>query len=291
MIKELVILSGKGGTGKTSVAASFASLAKNKVMADCDVDAADLHLIVKPEIMRENIFTGGSKAFINRNACTICGKCASLCRFDAIGKSLVVDTLSCEGCGVCASFCPVDAIEMKPHQSGKWFESQTRFGPMVHARLGIAEGNSGKLVTILRKRAKEIAVENKYDFIIVDGSPGTGCPVIATVTGCSFVLIVTEPTVSGIHDLKRVHALIEHFRVKSAVCVNRSDINPGKSDEIAEFCIEKKIPLIGRIPYDDDVTKAQIAGKSIVDFSSGPASAAIQSVWYKIEKEILTEGV
>jgi len=291
MIKELVILSGKGGTGKTSVAASFASLAENKVMADCDVDAADLHLIIKPEVIKEEVFTGGSKAFINRKACTICGKCAELCRFEAIGKSLVVDTLSCEGCGVCAAFCPADAIEMKPHQSGKCFESQTRFGPMVHARLGIAEGNSGKLVTILRKRAKEIAVENRHELIIVDGSPGTGCPVIATVTGCSFVLIVTEPTVSGIHDLKRVYALIEHFRVKSAVCVNRYDINYEKSDEIAAFCREKGIPLFGEIPYDEDVTRAQIAGKSITGYSNGPASEAIKAMWHKIEKEILTEGV
>lgn len=291
MIKELVILSGKGGTGKTSMAASFASLAENKVMADCDVDAADLHLIVKPEIIKEEVFNGGSKAFINRKDCTLCGKCTELCRFDAIGKSFVVDILACEGCGVCAAFCPSDAIEMKPHQSGVWFESQTRFGPMVHARLGIAEGNSGKLVTIIKKRAKEIAVENKCDLIIVDGSPGTGCPVIATVTGCSFVLIVTEPTVSGIHDLMRVHSLIEHFRIESAVCINRYDINNEKSDEIAAFCSEKGIPVFGEIPYDDDVTEAQITGKSIVQYSSGPASEAIKAMWHKIEKEILKEGV
>jgi len=214
-----------------------------------------------------------------------------LCRFDAISDDFAVDTLSCEGCGVCAAFCPVNAIEMRPHQSGKWFESETRYGPMVHARLGIAEGNSGKLVTIIRNKAKETAKERNFKTIIVDGSPGTGCPVIATVTGCSFVLIVTEPTVSGIHDLKRVHALIEHFKVQTAVCVNRYDINYNKSDEIAEYCREKGIPLFGEIPYDDDVTKAQIAGKSVVEFSSGPASEAIKAMWYKIEKEILTEGV
>lgn len=291
MIKELVILSGKGGTGKTSITASFASLAKNKVMADCDVDAADLHLIVEPEIIKEEIFSGGSKAYINRKACTLCGKCMSVCRFDAINKSFAVDSLSCEGCGVCASFCPSNAIEMKPHLSGRWFESHTRFGSMVHARLGIAEGNSGKLVTILRKRAKEIALNEDNKLIITDGSPGTGCPVIATVTGSSFVLIVTEPTVSGIHDLKRVHSLIEHFKVKCAVCVNRHDINPEKSDEIRRFCNEKGIPLYGMIPYDDDVTKAQIARKSITDYSSGPASKAIKDLWNRIEKEILTEGV
>lgn len=291
MIKEYVILSGKGGTGKTSVAASFAMLAQNKVMADCDVDAADLHLIVKPQKIKEETFEGGKKAFVNSEACTSCGKCLELCRFDAISESFAVDTLSCEGCGVCAAFCPAGAIEMKPHQSGKWFESETEFGPMVHARLGIAEGNSGKLVTIIRNKAKEIAKEKKFKTIIVDGSPGTGCPVIATVTGCSFVLIVTEPTVSGIHDLKRVHALIEHFKVKTAVCINRCDINKEKADEIEEFCLTKGTPLWARIPYDDDVTKAQIAGKSVVEFSNGPAAAAIRDLWQKMENEIQTEGV
>jgi MinD superfamily P-loop ATPase len=291
MIKEYVILSGKGGTGKTSVAASFAMLAQNKVMADCDVDAADLHLILKPQNIKEEIFEGGKKAFVNSDACISCGKCLELCRFDAISGSFVADTLSCEGCGVCAAFCPAGAIEMKPHQSGKWFESETEFGPMVHARLGIAEGNSGKLVTIIRNRAKELAKEKKYGLIIVDGSPGTGCPVIATVTGSSFVLIVTEPTVSGIHDLKRVHALIEHFRVKTAVCINRYDINSDKSDEIESFCLEKGTPLWGKIPYDDDVTRAQIEGKSVVEFSTGPAAAAIRELWDKIKKEIQIEGV
>lgn len=291
MIKELVILSGKGGTGKTSVAASFASLAENKVMADCDVDAADLHLIIKPESTKEHIFDGGVKANVDNDACISCGKCVELCRFGAIDDFFTVDRLSCEGCGVCAEFCPAGAITMRPHQSGKWFESETECGPMVHARLGIAEGNSGKLVTIIRKRAKEIALEKKYELIIADGSPGTGCPVIATVTGCSFVLIVTEPTVSGIHDLKRVYSLIEHFKIRSAVCVNRYDINLEKSDEIAGFCREMKIPLFGKIPYDADVTKAQIAGESIVTFSQGAASETIKDIWQKIKKEIFTEGV
>jgi len=291
MIKEYVILSGKGGTGKTSVAASFALLAENKVMADCDVDAADLHLIIKPENIKEEVFEGGRKAFVNSDACISCGKCLELCRFDAVSDSFAVDILSCEGCGVCAAFCPVGAIEMRLHQSGKWFESETKYGPMVHARLGIAEGNSGKLVTIIRNKAKEIAKERNFKTIIVDGSPGTGCPVIATVTGCSFVLIVTEPTVSGIHDLKRVHELIEHFKIKTAVCVNRYDINKEKADEIEAFCKEKGTPLWARIPYDDDVTKAQIAGKSVVEFSHGPAATAIRELWIKMENEISNEGV
>ncbi|HNX22501.1 MAG TPA: ATP-binding protein [Spirochaetota bacterium] len=290
-MKELVILSGKGGTGKTSIAASFAALAENKIMADCDVDAADLHLVLTPENYKEEVFGGGNKAYINSRNCVSCGKCINLCRFDAISDFFTVDTLSCEGCGVCAVFCPADAIEMKPHQSGKWFESETEYGPLVHARLGIAEGNSGKLVTIIRNKAKEIAKNENINLIIADGSPGTGCPVIATVTGSSFVLIVTEPTVSGIHDLKRVHTLIEHFRVRSAVCINRYDINLEKADEIEEFCRVKEIPLFGRIPYDDDVTKAQVAGKSIVEYSSGPAAEAVKVMWNKIKKEILTEGV
>lgn len=291
MINEVVVLSGKGGTGKTSVTASFAYLAENKIMSDCDVDAADLHLVVGPEIIKEEPFTGGSKAFIDRGSCTLCGKCRDLCRFDAISKAFVVDVLSCEGCGVCEAFCPADAIEMRAHRSGSWFESQTRFGPMVHARLGIAEGNSGKLVTVIRKRAREIALREGDKLLIADGSPGTGCPVIATVTGSSFVLIVTEPTVSGIHDLKRVHSLVEHFRVKCGVCTNRFDINTEKSDEIAEYCRLKEVPFYGGIPYDSDVTKAQISGKSVAEYSSGPASKAIEAIWNKIVKEILTEGV
>jgi MinD superfamily P-loop ATPase len=286
MIKELAILSGKGGTGKTSVTASFAALAEKKVMTDCDVDAADLHLVLNPEIKQTEEYIGGKKAFINPGICTGCGRCTELCRFDAIDEHFVIDILSCEGCGVCAEFCPENAIEMKPHVSGRWFVSGTGHGSMVHAELGIAEGNSGKLVSVLRKAAKEKAGKEDCGLIITDGSPGIGCPVIASVTGASVVLLVTEPTVAGIHDLKRIHGLTKHFRVKTGVCVNKYDINTAKSREIESYCTENGLMFFGMIPYDRDVTEAQIEGKTDVEYSSGPASRAIGELWLKIKNEI-----
>jgi len=286
VIKELVIISGKGGTGKTSISGSFASLAEKKVMADCDVDAADLHIILKNRIISDESFSSGKKAVINNALCNNCGTCHTLCRFDAIGDFFKVNTLSCEGCGVCAAFCPENAIEMVDHESGRWFVSDTEKGTLVHARLGMAEGNSGKLVTIIRKKAKEIASQQGCGLVIVDGSPGTGCPVIASVTGASYLLIVTEPTISGLHDLKRAVELASHFRVKCGVCVNRADINDEVTSEIKDFCSAKGIVFLGAIPYDKDVTAAQIAGKTVVEHSDGPASTAIKELWNRIKNEI-----
>jgi len=283
MIRELVIISGKGGTGKTSVAAALACLAENKVIADCDVDAADMHLVLGPDIRQSTEFEGELKAFIDNNACTSCGVCLDYCRFDAIRDGFIVDPIACEGCGVCAPFCPARAIEMKPHISGKWFISDTRHGPLVHARLGIAEGNSGKLVTLIKKKAREIAAEKGFELVIVDGSPGTGCPFIATMSGAAVALIVTEPTVSGIHDLKRIHELARHFNIKTALCVNKADINPENVAAIKAFCSENGISIAGEIPYDADVTRAQIAGKSVVEHSNGPAAAGIRMLWKEME--------
>jgi len=291
MIRELIILSGKGGTGKTTVTASFAALAGKKVTADCDVDAADLHLVLKPEVKHTEEYIGGKKAFINPRICSTCGKCVELCRFDAIDKFFVTDVLSCEGCGVCAVFCPENAIEMKPHVSGYRFVSKTEHGSLIHARLGIAEGNSGKLVSVLRKLSKEKAEAEHCGLIITDGSPGIGCPVIASVTGASFVLLITEPTVAGIHDMKRIHGLTKHFRVRTGVCVNKYDINIEKSGEIEGYCRENGLLFFGMIPYDRDVTEAQIAGKSVVEYSNGPASEAIRKLWEKTENEIFKPGV
>ncbi|HOT46480.1 MAG TPA: 4Fe-4S binding protein [Spirochaetota bacterium] len=286
-MQELVIISGKGGTGKTSMAASLAFLAKNKVIADCDVDAADMHLVLQPEVKQSTVFEVGLKASIGRDICKSCGECLRYCRFDAISDDFVVDPISCEGCGVCAHFCPHEAIEMKRHMSGKWFVSDTRHGPLVHAQLGIAEGNSGKLVTLIKKKAREIATEKGHELVIVDGSPGTGCPVIATVSGASLVLIVTEPTVSGMHDLRRVLELARHFNVRTAVCVNKADINPDNVAAIEAFCSNNGIPIAGAIPYDTDVTRAQIAGKSVVEHSNGQAARAIKTTWNTIS-EILS---
>lgn len=286
MIKEIVIISGKGGTGKTSISGSFAHLADRKVMADCDVDAADLHLILNHRVISDESFSSGKKAVVNPAICNSCGTCTMLCRFDAIGDFFQVNTLSCEGCGVCAEFCPEGAIEMIDYESGRWFVSETDKGPLVHACLGLAEGNSGKLVTIIRKKAREIADEKGYNLIIADGSPGTGCPVISSVTGASYILIVTEPTISGLHDLRRALELAAHFRIRSGVCVNRADINREVTSEIKDYCSGKGASFLGTIPYDKDVTAAQVEGKSVVEHSEGPASTAIKELWQKILKEI-----
>lgn len=282
MIKELVVISGKGGTGKTSVTACFSSLADNKVIADCDVDAADLHLLLRPVKVYEEEFIAGKKAWVDPELCMQCGQCVLYCRFDAFNDFYVVNELSCEGCGVCVRYCPHGAIEMREHVSGKWFISDTPAGKLVHAKLGIAEGNSGKLVSIIKKKAKEIAAEKGHDLILVDGSPGTGCPVIATISGSTMVLVVTEPTVAGIHDLKRVCALARHFRVKTAVCVNKADINQEKTAEIELFCNENGIPMMAKIPYDDEVTRAQIKGITLVEHSDSIAAREITSLWERV---------
>jgi MinD superfamily P-loop ATPase len=283
-MKELTIISGKGGTGKTSVVASFAALAENKVLADADVDAADLHLILDPEIVHKEDFKGGRTAQIDPERCIECGECIDYCQFNAIGPDFVVNKIDCEGCGVCVHFCPVQAIDFPQNICGKWYISETRFGPMVHARLGIAEENSGLLVSLVRNQAKVLAEDRGLDTIVVDGPPGIGCPVIASVTGTSAVLIVTEPTLSGLHDLERVAGLTDHFKIPTLACVNKFDLNEEISDQIAVYCAKNDIELVGLIPYDSAVTHAMVAGKSIVEFEDGDVSDAIREIWHKVEE-------
>lgn len=291
-MKELVVVSGKGGTGKTSVVAAFAALADNPVLADCDVDAADLHLILSPEILERGDFSGGSNAVIDDNQCIGCNLCAGLCRFDAVlpdagdNGAYLIDEIACEGCGVCAWFCPEEAIEMVDVVNGEWFVSDTRFGPMAHAALGIAEENSGKLVTVVRDKAKKLAEKHGRDLIVVDGSPGIGCPVIASLTGADMVLITTEPTLSGEHDMERVAKLIKHFGVSAAVCVNKWDINPEMTERIEKLAAEMGMANLGRIRYDDAVTRAQVEGLSLVEYTDNGASEDIRDVWRKM-KELL----
>ena len=292
-IKELVIISGKGGTGKTSVVASFAALATNKVLADCDVDAADLHLVLSPRIIRREDFIGGKSARVIPELCASCGKCASVCRFDAVefdgpandvvAKTYRIDEVACEGCGLCAHFCPADAVDFSAHVNGEFYVSETRHGPLVHAKLGIAEENSGKLVTSVRRRADEIAEERGLDMIIVDGSPGIGCPVIASLTGATMALIVTEPTLSGLHDLSRVEDLARHFGIPTAVCVNKSDINPLVTTQIREHCLAGGTGFLGEIRYDSAVTRAQIAGRSVVEHGDGVAARDMISLWDEVK--------
>ena len=228
-MKELTIISGKGGTGKTSLTSAFAGLAENKIMVDADVDAADMDLILTPTIRHEEDFKGGHYAVIRQDLCTQCGECLERCQFGAISEDFVIDKIDCEGCGVCVYFCPAEAIEFPQRTCGKWYISDTRFGGMIHAKLGIAEENSGLLVSLLRGRAREMAEEQGLDKIIVDGPPGIGCPVIASVTNSNGVLVITEPTLSGIHDMQRVRELAQFLNVPAMLCINKYDLKDRKS--------------------------------------------------------------
>ncbi len=294
-MKEIVVISGKGGTGKTSLVASFAALAGDVVLADCDVDAADLHLILKPDVQHAEDFSGGKTARVVADKCVGCGRCAEVCRFGAVSfehpangavaKTFRIDAIACEGCGVCAYFCPAGAIELTPTVNGRWFLSSTRFGPMVHARLTPGQENSGKLVSLIRKEARRITEQQGKDFLLVDGSPGIGCPVIASITGADFVLVVTEPTLSGRHDLERVIDLAEHFDVPAGVCINKSDINLELCGVIEETAANRDVPVLGRIPYDTAVTQAQIAGLSVAEHATGSLKQQIASLWQAVAQQ------
>ena len=279
-MKELIIISGKGGTGKTSLMAAFAYLAENKVLCDADVDAADLHLVTAPDIIEKHDFQGGHKAVINKDKCTECGLCIDLCKWEAISETLEVNSIECEGCGVCVYFCPEKAIDFPLNTCGEWYISDTRFGPLVHARLGIAEENSGRLVALVRNEAKKLAEEKRLELILTDGPPGIGCPVIASIGGATAVLIVTEPTVSGEHDMQRVVQLSNHFKVLAFLCVNKFDLNNDLTDEIEKFAEEKGLTCLGHIPFDQTFTKAMVQGQTIFEYDSdSPSAQAVRKIW------------
>lgn len=280
-MEEIVILSGKGGTGKTSIVGSLAVLARNKVLADCDVDAADLHLLLSPSIKREVKFWSGQVARIDENTCTKCFLCQDMCRFDAI-KDFQVDPVSCEGCGFCSHICPVEAITMEENMSGHWFISDTRYGPLVHARLGIAQENSGKLVAQVRQQAKKIAEEQNLDYTISDGPPGIGCPVISSLSGASLALLVTEPTLSGIHDLERVLGVCHHFGIPAVVCINKYDLNEENTRKIEDYCRGQDIEVASKIPFDNAVTEALVRGVPVVEYGNGRVSREIERLWHNI---------
>ncbi len=291
-MKTITILSGKGGTGKTSIVSSFASLADKTVIADCDVDAADLHLVLNPTVKKTNPFSGAKVAEVVPDKCISCGLCEELCRFDAIKLSTgplpvyEVDPIACEGCGVCEWFCPTQAIELKEMPSGEWYISDTEYGPLVHAKLGIAAENSGRLVTVVRNFANGIGVAKELDYLLIDGPPGTGCPVIASLTGVDFVLIVTEPTYSGLHDLERVIKLAAHFGIPARVCINKWDLNEEMSDKIEDFAKTSGTPVIGKVPFDSNITRAQIDRMPVVVFSDDGAATSIRALWTALIKEI-----
>ena len=260
--------------------AAFSSLAKNKVLCDADVDAADLHLIMNPKVIRRSDFQSGYTATINNDLCTKCGLCLDLCRWNAINENYEVNSIDCEGCGVCVYFCPEKAIDFPINTCGEWFISDTRFGPMVHARLGIAEENSGKLVTLVRRESRKLAEEKGLDLILTDGPPGIGCPVIASIGGASAVLIVAEPTVSGIHDMERVVQLADHFKVSAMVCVNKYDLNLDLTRNLEHFTEEKGLSFLGCIPFDPIFTKAMVQAQTIVEYNNGSkAGNAIKGIW------------
>ncbi len=282
-MKQILVISGKGGTGKTMLTGAFAALAEKKVMADCDVDAANLHLLLEPLVKERHPFKSGQFAKIDPAVCIGCGQCADACRFGAISSTFTVRPIDCEGCGFCARVCPVKAIRMRENTAGDWFVSRTRFGSFVHAKLGIAEENSGKLVAQVRQASKELAEKEHADHVIVDGPPGIGCPVIAALSGVDLAVIVTEPTLSGLHDAGRVIDLAKHFEVEAKLVINKWDINPDMAEKIEQYSLERKVPVIGKIPFSRVVVESVVAGKPITEYTDGVLKNEIVRIWEAVK--------
>ncbi len=299
-MKQLVILSGKGGTGKTTVAAALAHLASQElpvVLADADVDASNLELVLDPAKQEEHDFMGGQVAIIDSEACTACGACYGVCRFDAVLRpsdtpftyAYRVDPLACEGCAACYYQCPDDAIRMEEQLAGRWFRSDTRFGPLFHAHLFAGQENSGKLVTLVKQQGRLRALDSGAELLLVDGPPGIGCPVISASAGADMALHVVEPTVSGAHDLERVLGTTDHFGVESLVAINKADLNQARADEIAAFCAERGVGVVGRIPYDTVVTEAMVQGRPVTDYEDDQVADALRGIWARIRDHLFSE--
>lgn len=284
MVKEIVIISGKGGSGKTSITLALSNLFKNKIMVDSDVDASDMHLILNPNIKEKYDFYSGKKALIDESKCIKCGVCKSFCLFNAISEDIKINEYFCEGCGACKTKCPQNAITLEKQKSGDWFEAETRFGDLIYAKLGIAEENSGKLVSQIRTSAKINANNQKKDLIIVDGPPGIGCPVIASISGASLVLVIIEPSLSGLHDAKRVIELAKHFKVKAVACINKFDVNQQVCNEIEEFLQKNNVELLGKIPYSKDFANAMFENKTLIEYDeNSEVSQEIKKIKLKLE--------
>jgi MinD superfamily P-loop ATPase len=288
-MKEIVVISGKGGTGKTSLTASFACLeGSNVVVADCDVDAADMHLLMQPDFQKTEDFYSGEMARIDQDKCIRCGECAEVCRFNAISVvegDYIVDPLDCEGCGYCARICTPEAISNEKLNAGQWFVSTVKTGSqMVHARLGIGADNSGKLVAKVKKEARNLAARNETALIIIDGPPGIGCPVISSISGADFAVLVTEPTISGLHDLKRAYELVQKFKISAGCIINKSDLNVRLTEKIEEFLEEEDILHISSIPYNKIFTESMTCGQTVIEYTNNDLTGMIKDSWNKIKK-------
>ncbi len=284
-MKEIAVVSGKGGTGKTSIIASLAALASGRaVYADCDVDAPDLHLILQPKVIERREFFAIKRAFIDSEKCNECGSCQEACRFAAI-HDFQVDPALCEGCGVCKMVCPAEAVEMRESLAGYACISETRFGPLVHAELFPGEEASGKLVAMVREMARDLAASRNLDLVLIDGSPGIGCPVIASLTGVDQALVVTEPTITGEHDMERILDVAVHFGINTAVCINKYDLNPAGSRRIEALCRERSVVVAGRLPYHASVVEAMVLGRAVTE-TGGPVAQAISEMWGVLEKQL-----
>lgn len=290
-MKKILVISGKGGTGKTFVTASLACLAgDNKIMVDCDVDAANLHILLHPVIQKTEVFKGGHKAEILNETCIICGKCLTICRFEAIRtiktnnavEKIFLDPLSCEGCGACVHGCPVGAIVLHEQENGKWFVSDTKYGPLVYAKLGIAAENSGRLVSKIKEEALKIGRNLEADYMIIDGPPGIGCPVISSMSGVDLALVVTEPTLSGIHDMQRVIQVARHFQVEVKVVINKFDLNIDNTADIEKMCADDNIEIVGRIPFFINVAKSIVHTVPYSEFAEDIVSRELRVIWNKI---------
>lgn len=290
-MKQIAVLSGKGGTGKTTVTAALAHLASQHpdtraVVVDADVDAANLELLLDPQIIETHEFVGGQVAVIAADLCSGCGLCVDVCRFDAVRADngfYTIDPMACEGCATCKTQCPDTAITMLPQVSGRWFFSTSRYGPLFHARLSPAQESSGKLVTLLKQQAQTHAVEECYPLMIVDGPPGIGCPAIAAVSGADLVIVVTEPTAAGIHDMQRVLELAAHFGIQSLVCINKEDLYPAGTEQITNHCQQNGLPVVGRLPFDLSITEAMVHGQTITAYlPNSPVSRVLREIWQGI---------
>jgi MinD superfamily P-loop ATPase len=283
---QIAVISGKGGTGKSSISAAFATLNGHVVLADCDVDAANLYLLFNPTHEEEIVYIAGHKAVVNHDLCTGCGICESYCRFDAIsviGGRVVISSITCDGCFLCSRICPENAIKMVQSDKSRMYSGSFRNGKMVYGRLAPGEENSGKLVNMVREKAKETAAKNGLDTIILDGPPGIGCPVISTITGVDKVVIVTEPTISGLHDMQRTIEIVQKFSLPAFVIINKYDLNPSMGKQIEEWCNQNEIEIAGKLPFDRQMTEAMVQSKSITEFNPDlDISKKIEIIWKKI---------